>query len=208
MVFLELLIIIVAISSAFLYIIHFKESVFKKTLREGVPIVLLSSIFGSINGVALATFRGNLEKDPSLLMLYPGLMNILGNIGSIIGSMESTKLALGYITSFIDVLKDALRNLLSIEIAALLIHTILSIAIYLTGSLTNVSVDLFFIIKVALISNVMSFLIISIFSLIIATQTFRLGLDPDNFVIPLTTSVSDTVSTLILITVLMLLGIH
>lgn len=143
MVIIEIIILIIAFSSAFLFIRHFKEGVFKKTLKEGIPIVLLSSIFGSVNGIALASFRGDLEKDPSLLMLYPGMMNILGNIGSIIGSMESTKLALGYIRSFKHVLKGAIGDLLSVEVTAFLMHAILGIAIYVVGSITNVHVNLF-----------------------------------------------------------------
>jgi mgtE-like transporter len=208
MIILEMVIIIIALSSAFLFIKHFRKEVFKTTLNEGIPIVLLSSLFGSVNGIALASFRGDFEKNPSILMLYPGMMNILGNIGSIIGSMESTKLALGYIKSFKQVLKDAIGDLLSVETAAFLMHVILGIAVYIVGSITNVQVNFIFLLQAVLLSNVMSFLMISLFSLIIATQTFKHGLDPDNFVIPLTTSVSDTVSTFILMIVLVILTIH
>ena len=74
------------------------------------------------------------------------------------------------------------------------------------GRLTGIAVDPFFVIKAALLSNAVSFLVISVFALLIATQTFKRGLDPDTFVIPLTTSVSDTVSTLSLMAVLTLLG--
>jgi cation transporter-like permease len=48
----------------------------------------------------------------------------------------------------------------------------------------------------------MSFVVISLFSLLVATQTFQRGLDPDNFVIPLTTSLADTIATLSLMAVL------
>ncbi len=135
-------------------------------------------------------------------------MNTLGNIGSIIGSTETTKLALGYIKSFGQVLKDTVRDLLSVEVAAFLIHVLFGVAALAVGYLTEVAVDPFFIIKLSLFSNALSFLVISVFALTIATQTFKRGLDPDNFVIPLTTSVADTVSTLSLMTTLTLLSIH
>jgi mgtE-like transporter len=177
-----------------------------------LELIIIMIAFASavlfIKNCTLASFRGDFEKDPSILMLYPGMMNILGNIGSIIGSMESTKLALGYSRSFKQILKEAIGDLLSVEVAAFLMHVILGFAVYVVGSITNVGVNLFFIIQVALLSNVMSFLMISLFSLMIATQTFKRGLDPDNFVIPLTTSVSDTVSTFILMLVLMLVITH
>ncbi|MEM4522564.1 MAG: magnesium transporter [Nitrososphaeria archaeon] len=58
---------------------------------------------------------------------------------------------------------------------------------------------LFYMITITLFSNIISFLFISVFSLTIATQTFKYGLDPDNFVIPLVASVSDVGATLSLV---------
>jgi mgtE-like transporter len=208
LVFMEALIVIIALASTVLFISHIREGLFIKTLKEGLLLVLLSSVFGTINGLALKSVRRDVEKHPSILIVYPALMNTLGNIGSIIGSTETTKLALGYIKSFGQVLKDTVRSLLSVEAAAFLIHVLFGIAALAVGHVTDVAVDPFFIIKLSLFSNALSFLVISVFALTIATQTFKRGLDPDNFVIPLTTSVADTVSTLSLMTALTLLGIH
>lgn len=205
-VFMESLVFVIAASSTFLFIRHSKEEVFKKTLKEGTPTVLLSSLFGTVNGIGLASLRERIEEHPSILILYPALIDALGDIGSIIGSMETTKLALGYVTSFTTVLKDTVKDFLSVEAAAFLMHAIFGIAILAVGSLTNIAVNPLFVIRVALLSNVMSFLIVSLFSLAIATQTFKRGLDPDNFVIPLTTSLADTVATLSLMTTLIILG--
>lgn len=207
-VFLKSLVVIIALSSTFFLIKHFREGAFKKTLTEGILIVFLSSVFGTINGILLASFRQDIEKHPSILILYPALMNTLGNIGSIIGSIETTKMALGYVTSFGTVLRDTIRDLLSVEAAAFLMHIMFGLTTLVVGSLTLIAVDPFFVIKVALLSNVFSFLVISVFALTIATQTFKRGLDPDTFVIPLTTSVSDTVSTLSLMAILAILGVH
>jgi mgtE-like transporter len=207
-VFMNLFVAMIALSAILLFLKHFRDGAFKKTLTEGLLIVFLSSIFGTINGLLLASFRRDIEKHPSLLILYPALMNTLGNIGSIIGSIETTKMALGHVTSFGTVLKDTIRDLFSVEAAALLIHLLFGLATMVVGRLTLIAVDPFFVIKVALLSNAFSFLVISVFALIIATQTFKRGLDPDTFVIPLTTSVSDTVSTLSLMAILTLLSVH
>ncbi len=205
-VFMSLFVVGIALSSTFLFVKHFRDGAFKRTLTEGLFIVFLSSIFGTVNGLLLASFRNEIEQHPSILILYPALMNTLGNIGSIIGSIETTKMALGYVTSFGNVLKDTIRDLVSVEAAAVLIHLLFGLATLVVGRLTGIAVDPFFVIKAALLSNAVSFLVISVFALLIATQTFKRGLDPDTFVIPLTTSVSDTVSTLSLMAVLTLLG--
>jgi cation transporter-like permease len=109
--------------------------------------------------------------------------------------METTKLALGYTTSLIKTFKETFADLVSVECAAAIIHVTFAIVGYAIGGLQNISF-LFYIISIALFSNIISFLFISIFSLTVATQTFKHGLDPDNFVIPLVASVSDVVATL------------
>lgn len=200
--FFAFLILIFTGSAIFFFVRNFKEVIFTKTLKEGILIVLLSSLFGTFNGFVLTSFRADIEHRPSILILYPALIAALGDIGSIIGSMETTKLALGYITSFWQVLKNSLGDLLSVEAAAFMVHTLFGIGVTIVASLSNMNVDLLFVIQIALVSNVLSFFFIAVFSLFVATQTFKRGLDPDNFVIPLTSSFSDTVSTLTLMSVL------
>jgi mgtE-like transporter len=163
-VFMEALIVIIALASTVLFIRHIREGLFKKTLKEGLLLVLLSSVFGTINGLTLTSVRRDVEKHPSILMVYPALMNTLGNIGSIIGSTETTKLALGYIKSF------GQRDLLSVEAAAFLIHVLFGVAALAVGHVTDVAVDPVFIIKLSLFSNALSFLVISVFALTIASR--------------------------------------
>jgi len=184
-----------------------RERVFGRTLIEGGPMVLVSSLLGIFGGVALASLRGEIEKRPSVLMLYPALIDTLGDIGSILGTMETTKLALGYVTSFWETIREMFTDLVSVETAAAVMHVIFGLAAFLLGRETGLTPDLVLLIKIALVSNLMSFLLISLLSLLIATQTFKHGLDPDNFVIPLVTSVSDVGATLALIAAISVLGV-
>ncbi|MGQ9515009.1 MAG: magnesium transporter [Thermoproteota archaeon] len=187
-----ILIVIVTI----LFVRNSKERIFRKTLREGVPIVIFSSLLGTFGGVALASLKDEIESSPSVLMLYPVLIDALGDIGSILGSMQTTKLALGYVDSFWRAIKAILVDLLSVETAAAAMHIIFGLVAFLMGRTAGLNPDVKMLVALALISNVVSFLFISFFSLLIATQTYKYGLDPDNFVIPLVTSVSDIVATL------------
>ena len=171
------------------------ENVFRKTLLEGAPTVVLASLFGVFGGMGLGSLKEEIENMPSILIIYPAMIDALGDIGSILGSMETTKLALGYTTSLIKTFKETFADLVSVECAAAIIHVTFAIVGYAIGGLQNISF-LFYIISIALFSNIISFLFISIFSLTVATQTFKHGLDPDNFVIPLVASVSDVVATL------------
>lgn len=191
----------------FLMYMRFRgEGVFRRTLVEGGPIILISSLLGILGGVALASLREEIEKKPSILILYPALIDTLGDIGSILGTMETTKLALGYVTTLRETLKDTFADLVSVEAAAAVMHIIFGLAAFILGSVTGLTPDLLLLIKIALFSNLISFLFISFLSLLVATQTFKHGLDPDNFVVPLVTSVSDLVATLALVAALAVLG--
>ncbi|MEM2126756.1 MAG: magnesium transporter, partial [Candidatus Bathyarchaeia archaeon] len=117
------------------------------------------------------------------------------DVGSAAGSMTTTSLALGYIRSLGDVLKRGLRELSQIEAAALLMHLVYGFIAYLTSSLIYGGGSLTFLTGVAVASNLLGFLSISLLAYLTAYLTYRRGLNPDNFVIPATASFSDFVAT-------------
>ncbi|MEM2505704.1 MAG: magnesium transporter, partial [Nitrososphaeria archaeon] len=175
-----------------------RENVFRRTLLEGAPTVVLASLFGVFGGMGLGSLKNEIENMPSILIIYPALIDALGDIGSILGSMETTKLALGYASSLTKTFRETFADLVSVECAAAIIHVIFATIGFAISGMQGVS-SLFYMITITLFSNIISFLFISIFSLTIATQTFKYGLDPDNFVIPLVASVSDVGATLSLV---------
>ena len=169
---------------------------FYQTIREGTAIVILSSIFGSINGFFLSSMGARLQNNPGLVVLYPALTNALGNIGSIIGSTKTTSLALGYVQSFREELRSVVSSILQVEAVALGIHVIFGVVAYLIVSPSSPGVSLMFLVSVAVTTNISTFLIIGIFALMIAYFSFQRGLNPDNIVIPAITTTSDSVVTL------------
>lgn len=182
---------------------------FYQTIREGTAIVILSSIFGSINGFFLSSMGPRLQESPGLVVLYPALTNALGSIGSIIGSTKTTSLALGYVRNFREEVRSAVSSILQVEAVAFGMHIVFGIVSYLIVSPASPGVSLIFLVSVALTTNITTFLVIGFFALIIAYFSFRRGLNPDNIVIPTITTVSDSVVTLAVtpvIYVLKLLG--
>ena len=173
-----------------------RNEFFSKTIREGATIVILSSIFGSINGVFLSSLKQSLLHHPGIVVLYPALMSGLGNIGSIVGSVTTTSLALGYVRSFREEVRTGLRRIFQVEAVAALMHIVFGIVAYLIVRPTSRLASLPFLMGVALVSNLSSFLVISVFALVVAFYAFKRGLNPDNVVIPAITSTSDTVATL------------
>jgi len=180
---------------------------FHQTIREGTTVVIFSSLFGSINGLFLSRMSQNLMRHPGLVVLYPALTNALGNIGSIIGSTKTTSLALGYSRSFVEDLKDNIETILGIEAVALMMHLIFGLVTFLIAKPIMAGARVSTLLGVAVISNLFTFLPIAVFAIGIAHLAFRRGLNPDNVVIPVITSVSDSVATLGVIPSLMILSL-
>ena len=181
------------------------ESFFKQTIKEGTFIVIISSLFGSLNGVLLSNLGPTLASRPGLLTLYPALTNSLGNIGSIIGSQMTTSLALGLSKSFREELKVSSRSIIEVEIPAAFIHIVFGFISYVLS--IGQKASLLFLVTVALSCNLMSFSFISVFALWSAHVSFEHGLNPDNIVIPAITSLSDTTATIAVSPAILIAGL-
>ena len=180
---------------------------FFKTIKEGTTVVVMSSVFGSLNGAFLSGMSAYLLKYPGVVVLYPGLTNALGNIGSIIGSTTTTNLALGYIRDLKNEVKASISTIMQVEGVAILIHAFFGMITYLIVKSSVKEVNLTALISVATLSNLISFLPITLVALAIAHAAFKRGLNPDNVAIPVITTVADTTATLTLFLVLNLLDL-
>ena len=180
---------------------------FFKTIKEGTTVVVMSSVFGSLNGAFLSGMSAELLRYPGVVVLYPGLTNALGNIGSIIGSTTTTSLALGYIRDLRDEVKASISTIMQVEGVALLIHCFFGLITYAIVRPSVKAADLAYLVSVAALSNLISFLPIAIVALAVAHAAFKRGLNPDNVAIPVITTVADTTATLTLFLVLNILDL-
>jgi len=180
---------------------------FYQTIREGTTVVIMSSLFGSLNGYFLSTMSSNLLRYPGVVVLYPALTNALGNIGAIIGSTKTTSLALGDMRSLKEEVRSALGQILQVESVALPMHAVFGLVTYGIVAASIPGARLPILVGGALISNLMTFGFMALFALWIAHIAFNRGLNPDNVVIPVITSLSDSMATLSLLPSIAILGL-
>lgn len=180
----------------------------KKIITHSTPTLLLSSIFGTTAGVILNSAFSVILSNPSILALVPLFSGESGNLVSILGARLSSGLHLGFIESSLKPTEGALRNFGIILILAVIIYPLIGLLAYFGSiSLGIPSVGLE---KMILISTLAG-LLLTPFMLLIAFYlsilSYRRGLDPDNIVIPLSTSITDPVAnTSLVIMVLLVLG--
>ncbi|HEV2906739.1 MAG TPA: magnesium transporter [Actinomycetota bacterium] len=180
----------------------------RRVLRESL---LLLAIAGTINLFAGLVVEARLDRFvtfPALLVLIPPFLGAAGALGGILSSRLASKLHLGVIVA---------RG--RPEALVLLDFTIIFLFAALTFALAGVSAHVASAIVGLASPGVLTVVGISMFAGLIATiaavwvayysavVTFRRGLDPDNFGIPLITSTLDFVGVIALIIALVTFGV-
>lgn len=180
----------------------------KKIIKHSTPTLFLSSIFGTTAGTILNTSFSIILDNPSILALVPLFSGESGDLVSILGARLSSGLHIGSIESTLRPTEGALRNFGIIIILAIIIYPLIGfLAHFGAVSLGIPSVGLN---NMVLISTLAG-LLLTPFMLLIAFYlnifSYRRGLDPDNIVIPLSTSITDPVAnTFLVIMVLLIVG--
>ncbi|KON34432.1 MAG: hypothetical protein AC479_00870 [miscellaneous Crenarchaeota group-6 archaeon AD8-1] len=181
------------------------EPVFIKTIRESLFTIFLVAFLVNIAGTALIGIRNFIERRPEIVMVYPALIGMIGNVGSVVGSTSTTKLALGLLSPSFSSIKKHLKNIFSAWGASLLMFVILAfLSLLLTGTFSISS--LFDLLSILFLTNVFAVSVIVFLTYAISILAFKRGLDPDNFVIPVESSFADVITSIALLASLIILG--
>jgi mgtE-like transporter len=183
--------------------LHEKE--FVKTLKESVLTMLLVAFMVNITGTLLHGIRNVVADRAEVYTVYVPLIGMIGNVGSVVGSTATTKLALGLLAPSFSSLKHHLKSIFSAWTASITMFIILAVLSLSIHSLFSIA-SFLSLISVVLVANVIAVAAIVTFSYAVSILTFKRGLDPDNFVIPVESSLADSVTSLALFLALMLIA--
>jgi len=195
--------ILLTVDLAFLVVVLYilkrkhKEKDIVKTVREFTLTLVLVSFIVNGTGGALDRISKAIGERPEVYMVYPAMIDTVGDVGSVIGSTATTKLALGTLSSSF----HSIKKHLSVILSAWLVSAVMFVIYSLISSLTFATIHTNYISYVLqlLTTNFMSVACVSMISYTVAIITFRRGLNPDNFVIPLESSMADAITTVSLL---------
>ncbi|HLC50923.1 MAG TPA: magnesium transporter [archaeon] len=163
-------------------------------IRESVKILLLASIVSSVGGFALESIKNTFLTLTPFIILLPLLNNMIGSYGTIFSSKISTMLHEGKLKYTLMRSRDLRELFLTILLTAVItsiVGTSLSLSIaFLAGSF----LDHALILKIFLVSLVDVVLLVGILffvSLFGGLYFYKKNEDPNNFLIPITTSIAD-----------------
>lgn len=180
------------------------ESDFRKTLKESLAMMVFFSFMITITGTFFRSIGNFVSDRREIYIIYPALINLVGDVGSVVGSTATTKLALGLLTPSFSSLKNHAKNIFSAWLSSFLVFTILGLISLAINQVTLVSSVVDFLL-IVWISNIISIIAIVLLTFGVAILTFKRGLDPDNFVIPVETSLATLVTTIALLIALIII---
>ncbi|MEM0216005.1 MAG: magnesium transporter [Candidatus Bathyarchaeia archaeon] len=164
------------------------EAEYWRTIKEASLTMVAVTLISTVSGYALSSIRSQIEESPGILLVYPALIDTLGDIVAIFGSASTTKLFLGAIESKLSQILVQIRDLIQLWLSAIIYFTLYGLIAYISSG----NISRFFI---PLISFHIVFPIMIVIASVVAILTFKKGLDPDNFVIPIETALTDMAMT-------------
>lgn len=175
------------------------EEAFVRTVREFLFTLVFVVFIVNVTGSLLSQIKEVIGLRPEIYIVYPALIDTTGSVGSIVGSTATTKLALGGIEPSLSSIKRHATEIGSAWTASVLMFALYSItSLFAFGTLT--ANNLSAMISRLLITNALAVPIMAVIAYLVAIATYRKGLDPDNFVIPIESSLADSATTFALLT--------
>jgi len=180
------------------------EAEFIKTLKESMVTILLVSFLVNITGTLLLGISTFIAERAEIWTIYTALIGMIGNVGSVVGSTATTKLALGLLVPSFSSIRNHAKNIFSAWTASIIMFIALAVLSLSIHSLFSFS-SLYSLFSVVIVANLLAVAAIVILTYSISILTFKRGLDPDNFVIPVESSLADSVTSLALFVALLLI---
>jgi mgtE-like transporter len=180
----------------------------QRLLRESLPILLVAGTIDLLAGVTLQARLEDMARFPALLILIPPFLEDTGALGSILSSRLSTKLHLGIIDPVPRPQKAARRDFGLIAVIAVPVFVLVGlsadVAAFVAGKASPGPLDM---ISVALLGGTVATATAVLVAYFGGVATYRLGLDPDTYGVPLLTSTMDFVGALALILAMAVMGV-
>jgi mgtE-like transporter len=172
----------------------------KRIVLESYPVLAVCILIALAAGHMLNTSIGEIREVPMILMMIPPINGIGGNIGSILGARLASALNLGTIEPKLRGQKVLRGNVVASCLTGLGAFSLISAIFFVITR--SASLTLAF-----LIAGIVLTIIITLVTIASAFISFRGGLDPDNIVIPIVTSIGDVLGVTCLIMAIQIMGV-
>lgn len=164
----------------------------KGLVKGGLPILVATCFMAIVVGLLLGYQERTLIEYPTLLILMPVLLKIGGDTGSMLGSRLTSAFHLGLSRNMLN--NPVVKNsVIAAIIVAVVSSVFVSVVVYLINIYLGYGTSIEIIFGVSLIVVVLDIIIVYTTAVIFSALSHKMGLDPDDVVIPVVASMGDVV---------------
>jgi mgtE-like transporter len=191
--------------------IHKKHNISKKTLfyvkeygphshipqtiiRESLRILLFASLISSLGGLTLENIKNIFVTIVPLIVALPVINDMIGDYGTVVSSKFSTMLHEGLVKTKWWKTSELRKLFLQIIVISTVTALLVSAMALAIGGLSNYFIDVSAVTKITLVivfDVIILVCILFLMAVFAGLYFFRKGEDPNNFLIPITTSIAD-----------------
>ena len=175
-------------------------------VRENLLLLNPLVILGTLAGVTYSFNLDDLVTFAAFLILIPPFMGGLGSIGGILGSRLSTGMHTGELSPQRLPERGAVHHFIISYLYTLILLPLLALIAHGAAVLMGLnSPGLGMLVTISLVAGLVVMTLVNGAAYVTASLSFRYGLDPDNFGIPVITSLIDLIGAATLVAVMGLL---
>lgn len=195
-------------AAALVYGWRTRFDILRGIVRESAPILLCAGFLSTMAGVAIEKRLAVFSAYPALLVLVPAFISSAGAVGGILSSRLSTKLHLGLIEPKPVPGREAREEGLLVLLLAAPVFLFNALGAHYVGRvLGQASPGLLLMTAASLVGGFFTVAFVVGIAYYGTVAAFRLGLDPDNYGVPVVTSSVDFLGAVALIVTIVSLGI-
>lgn len=184
---------------------NLRDPDFIKTIRESLAALMIVALIVNVTGTLLKGINRYVRNQNEIYIVYPALIALISDVGSVVGSTATTKLALGMIKPKLSSMKNHAQSIFSAWLASIAISVLLAVfALLIQGKLA--ASTFYSLASVLLVANLIAVTLIVLISFAVSILAFQKGLDPGNFVIPIESAFAASITSVALLVALALLG--
>jgi cation transporter-like permease len=184
---------------------NLRDPDFIKTIRESLAALMIVALIVNVTGTLLKGINRYVRNQNEIYTVYPALIALISDVGSVVGSTATTKLALGMLKPKLSSMKNHAKSIFSAWLASIAITALLAVfALLIQGKLA--ASTFYSLGSILLVANLIAVTLIVLISFAVSILAFQKGLDPGNFVIPIESAFAASITSVALLVALALLG--
>ena len=204
--FLMLMAVFAVTAAMFIYYMYASRGSSYAILKEVVPLLIPLTFLGVLAGIVYVTDIEKLITYAVFLVLIPPFTGGCGSIGGILCSRLATGMHMGELSPHVIPTREVFGHFGQSYLYSFILIPVLVLIVYYASMLLGLdSPPLLLLLIICMSTGLLVITFVNFIGYFAASMSFRYGLDPDNFGIPVITSFIDLTGAALLVTVINLL---